>query len=211
MTKGTSDSMILSSILSTLSQIMTMGSGLHPWTPSRPHRSIHFVCLPSVWRTNLCRCQKWRITVSRTTARTTAEKQVLCHYFLCAIMNTFMRTFIHMLVYLLPNSSEKRLCFKCLYHIRNCQNNLPPTERPDLQSLLHTLDRRQRISELKPHSEDLHCDRSDRLWLSHFYHAHWSEDTQTVRNQKWRNCSYDALRIWFSPSKRWRGPGVMIR
>lgn len=160
--------MILSSIHSTLSQAMTMGSGLHPWTPSRPNCSIHFVCMPSVWQTNLCRCRKWRIAVSRTTARTTAEKQVLCHYILCAVMNTCMRTFIHMLVYLQPNSSEKRLCFKCLYHIRNCQNNLPPTERPDLQSLLHTLDRRQRISELKPHSKDLHCDRSDRHWLSHF-------------------------------------------
>ncbi len=83
MIKVPSDSMILSSNLSTLYQAMTMGLGLHPWTPSRPNCSIHFVCMPSVWQTNLCRCRKWRITVSRTTARTTAEKQVLCHYF-CA-------------------------------------------------------------------------------------------------------------------------------
>lgn len=162
-TEGTSDWLHVPLIHSPSLSTLTMKSGLHPWTPSRPHRFIHFVCLPSVWLTNLCRCRIWRITVSRTTARTTVEKQVLCHYFLCAIMNTFMRTCIHMLVYLLPNSSEKRLCFKCSYHIRNCQNNLPPTEGPDLQSLLHTLDRRQRISELKPHSEDLHCDRH---WLS---------------------------------------------
>lgn len=166
------------------SKVMTMKSGLHPWTSSRPHRFIHFVCLPSAWLTNLCRCRIWRITVSRTTARTTVEKQVLCHYFLCAIMNTFMRTCIHMLVYLLPNSNEKRLCFKCSYHIRNCQNNLPPTEGPDLQSLLHTLDRRQRISELKPHSEDLHCDRHWLSCLFVFYRSHWSENTQTIRNQK---------------------------
>lgn len=163
------------------SEVITMESGLHPWTSSRPHRSIHFVCLPSIWLTNLCRCRKWRITVSRTTARTTVENKYCATTFCVQLwIHSWGRLSICWCIYC--QIAVKRGFVLNVRITSGIAKTICLPRRGQICSLSCTPWTGDRISELKPHSEDLHCDRH---WLSgFFYHGHWSEDIQTIRNQE---------------------------